>query len=57
MEKEGGYPPIGKNHDYPDFVNLKGLYSTILEQMNLTHKPTEKSGFLNDLEEDSRELH
>ena len=57
MEKEGGYPPIGKNHDYPDFVNPKGLYSTILEQMNLTHKPTEKSGFLNDLEEDSRELH
>ena len=42
MEKEGGYPPIGKNHDYPDFVNPKGLYSTILEQMNLTHKPIEK---------------
>ena len=42
MEKEGGYPPIGKNHDYPDFVNPKGLYSTILEQMNLTHKPIER---------------
>ena len=38
MEKEGTYPPIGKNHDYPDFMNPKGLYNTILEQMNLTHE-------------------
>ena len=41
MENEGGYPPIGKNHDYPDFVNPKGLYSTILEKMNIMHKTIE----------------
>ena len=42
---EGGYPPIGKNHDYPDFVNPKGSYSTILEQMNLKHKPIKRKMF------------
>ena len=34
MKKEGVYPPLGKNHDYPDFVNPKGLYSTILKKKN-----------------------
>ena len=36
MEREKGRPLIGLHHNFPDLVNPKGMYRTILEQMQLS---------------------
>ena len=43
MKRRGrGHPLIGENHDFPDLVNPKGIYRTILKHMKLSGAPIEK---------------
>ena len=42
FEREGGVPPIGETHDYPDLTAKKGMYHTILEQLQLHNRSIEK---------------
>ena len=42
MERERGRPLIGLHHNFPDLVNPKGMYRTILDEMKILKKDIEK---------------
>ena len=42
FKREGGVPSIGKIHEYPDLTAQKGMYHTILEQIQFHNHSIEK---------------